>query len=216
MVKPQAMDALQIAVASFNEGREELVLRCHGNDRPGIISAIAGGLEANRLYVESIVFNLLLPATNQCEMHLTARGSIADLRAVLVAVETAGFLAGDDGAPAGGLRIHWPEAQMFHVALMTPDRPGLVAKIASIVGQRRDLAPAARQQAAAGSFVHLIGLTHNSAGPHGGTAYFSLRALVATQTLALQRQIEHHLRAWAKQEGIEDDLWLVDLNRPAI
>ena len=183
-----------------------LLFRVWGRDRPGVVAQIAGLLEAQRLYVGSITFNLVLPAQDQFEMEILAKGDGADLTLIYDRIKANHFLP-PIYKPAETY-LHWPTACMMHVALNTPDQEGLIAKISAIVGTPREAQTALKS----GNFVHLVGLTYNSGGPEGGTAYFSARANIASQSLDVQQQIEAELLDWAQEMDIEGDLWIRDLN----
>ena len=195
-----------IEVRKFDSTAKSLLIRVHGADRAGLIAEVSGQLETQKLYVASITFNLLLPEQNQYEMEILAKGDLPDLHEVKNLIELEEFwqLASSSEEAC----IYWPTAFMFHVALNTPDCEGLIASISEIVGKPRE----ADFRSKGGSFVHMVGITHNSGGAEGGTAYFSMRANIATQAAEIQEQIEAHLRAWAKENDIEEDLWIRDLN----
>ena len=195
-----------IEVKKFDSATKSLLFRARGMDRPGVIAEVTGLLEIQRLYVASITFNLLLPDQNQYEMEILAKGAMHDLQNVNNLIDNKEFWRPD--TISEGEYIYWPTANMFHVALNTPDCEGLIAKISEIVGKPRET----DLRNKSGSFVHMVGITYNSGGTQGGTPYFSMRANIATQTMEVQKQIESHLRAWAKNNHIEGDLWIRDLN----
>jgi hypothetical protein len=195
-----------IAVTNFDSTAKSLLIRAHGMDRPGVIAEVTGRLEIQKLYVASITFNLTLPNQNQYEMEIVAKGALPDLHNVNHLIEIKRFWR--PKAISAGERIYWPTAFMFHIALNTPDSEGLIAKISEIVGKSRETDLRDKR----GSFVHMVGITYNSGGAQGGTAYFSMRANIATQTLEIQEQIEADLLTWAKENHIEGDLWIRDLN----
>jgi hypothetical protein len=199
--KKQSIDAIRLDSAS-----KSLLLRAHGMDRSGIIAEVTGQLELHKLYVASITFNLVLPNQNQFEMEILAKGSLSDLQHVSQLIDTGEFWQSSE--PVTAENIHWPTACMFHVALNTPDCSGLIAHISEIVGKHRG----GDTGMDSGSFVHMVGITYNSGGAQGGTAYFSMRANIATRSLAIQQQIEADLRQWAQSNDIENDLWIRDLN----
>ncbi|MCM1981768.1 hypothetical protein [Lyngbya confervoides] len=195
-----------VTVKAFDESDRSLLFRMWGRDRPGIVAHVTSLLEADHLYVGSITFNLLLPEQHQYEMEIVAKGGLDSLRHLYHRIQANHFL--HDAPALEASPIYWPTAYMLHLALNTPDQEGLIAKISEIVGQpRQSEAPCGN-----GSFVHLVGLTHNSGGPEGGTAYFSVRANIASQCLQVQNQIVADLQQWAAQARIGKDLWLRDLN----
>ncbi len=195
----------------LNDAEGSLLLKITGEDRPNVIAEVAGALEEGRLYVASITFGLTLPSQDQFSMDILAKGSAADLLTVKERVESGAFLAG--GGEAGGQSrpINWPTAHMFHLALYTPDQEGLTARLSRIVGRKRDTEDP--NHCPNGSFVHLLGVTHNAGGAQGGAPYFSVRANVATESAEIQEQIVEELHAWAVREGFGDDLWTRDLNK---
>lgn len=195
-----------IEAMKFDSKARSLLIRVHGLDRAGVIAEVTGQLETQNLYVASITFNLLLPKQNQYEMEILARGDLPDLHNVNHLIEIKEFWR--PATVSEGACIYWPTAFMFHVALNTPDREGLIAKISEIVGKPRET----DLRSKGGSFVHMVGITYNSGGAEGGTAYFSMRANIATQAIEIQEQIEAHLLTWAKKDDIEGDLWIRDLN----
>lgn len=199
--RDDAIEAKQLDAAA-----RSLIIQARGPDRVGVIAEVTGQLEVQNLYVASITFNLTMEDQNQYEMEVLAKGDLADLRNVAHLIETGEFW--QPAAASEAERVYWPTARMFHVALNTPDREGLIAKISEIVGRPRETDSRNRN----GSFIHMIAITNNSGGAQGGTAYFSMRANIATQTGQVQEQIEADLRAWAKDSGIEGDLWIRDLN----
>jgi predicted amino acid-binding ACT domain protein len=206
MQTPIATDVVEVRY--FDPATKSLVVRVHGKDRSGIIAEVAGRLEEHKLYIASISFNLALPSQDEYEMEILAKGESQDLYAVVYLIESKDFLPQDLQPHA--LRIHWPTARMFHLALHTPDKEGLTAKISSIVGKYRETT--SRSVFSNGSFVHMVGITHNSGGTDGGTAYFTLRANIATETPEVQEEIMSHLKEWARKYGIEGDLRVWDLN----
>lgn len=195
-----------IEIKSFDLEDRSLLFRAHGRDRAGLVAQAAGLLEAERLYVDSIAFNLVLPRQDRYQMEILARGQTTGLNKIYDRIKANQFL--EPVSPAGRVSIYWPTAYMLHLGLNTPDREGIIAKISEIIGQPRDTDSPFKN----GSFTHLIGMTHNSGGPEGGTAYFSVRANIASQSLDIQHQIEQGLQNWAQDWGIEQDLWLRDLN----
>jgi len=199
--RDDAIEAKQLDTAA-----RSLVIQVKGPDRVGVIAEVTGQLEVQNLYVASITFNLTMEDQDQYEMEVLAKGDLADLRNVARLIETGEFWQPGDASEAE--RVYWPTARMFHVALNTPDREGLIAKISEIVGRPREMDSRIRN----GSFIHMIATTTNSGGAQGGTAYFSMRANIATQTSQVQEQIEADLRAWAEESGIVGDLWIRDLN----
>ena len=202
----QSIEQDIVEVQSLDSQDRSLLFRCTGRDRAGLVAQATGLLEAENLYVDSISFNLVLPRQDRYEMEVLARGSVEDLNKIYDRIKANRFL--EAVSPAGRVSVYWPTALMLHVALNTPDREGIIAQISEIVGQHRDVDSPYKN----GSFVHLIGMTHNSSGPEGGTAYFSVRANVASQSKKVQKAIESDLLSWAKDWNIEADLWLQDLN----
>ena len=202
-----------VEVKRFDSRTGDLDLQFRGEDRPGVISLVTGKLDSLGLYVASITFNLVLPSQDQYAMEILAKGDQARLSDVVFLVEAKEFLT-SVAEEQKLISIPWQTAYQFHLSLATPDRPGLTAKVADIVGKpRKTTSPGV---CPSGSFVHLVGITHNSAGPEGGTPYFSLRANVATQALDVQDQIMQHLQEWARKNQIEDHLGMQDLNNPRL
>ena len=195
-----------ITVKSFDVQDHSLLFRASGRDRAGLVAQVSGELEAEKLYVDSISFNLVLPRQDQYEMEILTRGDLPGLNKIHDQIQENQFLT--PTGSAGRVSIYWPTAYMLHLGLNTPDREGIIAKISDIVGQYRDTDAPFKN----GSFTHLIGVTHNSGGPEGGTAYFGVHANIACQSLDVQHAIEQGLMTWAKDWGIEQDLWLRDLN----
>ena len=193
-------------VKSFDKQDRSLLFCAHGRDRAGLVAQASGLLEAEKLYVDSISFNLVLPRQDRYEMEILTRGDLTGLTKIKDRIESNRFL--EPTGSAGRVSIYWPTAYMLHLGLSTPDREGIIAKISEIVGQYRDTDAPFKN----GSFTHLIGVTHNSGGPEGGTAYFGVRANIACQSMDVQHAIEQGLQDWAKDWGIEPDLWLRDLN----
>jgi hypothetical protein len=99
---------------------------------------------------------------------------------------------------------------MLYLGLNIPDREGIIAQILEIVGMHRDPNSPFKK----GRFTPLIGMTHHSDGPEGGTAYFGVRANIASQSLEVQQSIEVERQEWAQSWNIENDLWLRDLPPP--
>ncbi|MBT4496184.1 MAG: hypothetical protein HOC74_00595 [Gemmatimonadetes bacterium] len=199
--RDDAIEATQLDATA-----RSLLIQARGPDRVGVIAEVTGQLETQNLYVASITFNLTMPDQNRYEMEILAKGDLADLRNVAHLIETEEFWP--PATVSEGERVYWPTARMFHVALNTPDREGLIAKISEIVGKPRET----DSRSKSGSFIHMVAITTNSGGAQGGTAYFSMRANIATQTSDIQEQIGSHLQTWAKDNDIESDLWIRDLN----
>lgn len=195
-----------IAVKSFDPRREELELQFRGHDRAHLIADVASRLESCGTYVAAIAFNLSLPTRDEYTLEVLAKGTCQELAEAARLVESGDFLSPAEEETA---RLQWLGAPTFHLALSTPDRPGLTAKIARIVGKPRSTrTPLACPR---GSFVHLLGATNNSGGPQGGTPYFSLRANVACPSHDVLVQIFADLQDWAQKTGLEGDLFLQDL-----
>jgi len=196
----------RVELREFSPHNGSVTIHVQGSDRAGIIAGATEFLEANGLYVESITFNLVLPRHDEYEMGIVARGNRRGIEEVGDLIGRNQFLLpAGEGEP---VRIHWPTAYLCHVALHTTDRAGLTAEISRIVDKSRDVS--SREQK--GSFVHLVGITHNSAGVQGGTPYFSLRSNIATKSPSVQNQIISDLEDWARRNEIESDLWIRDLN----
>ena len=195
----------------LNDAEGSLLLKVSGEDRPNIIAEVAGRLEEQRLYVASITFGLTLPSQDRFSMDVLAKGERNDLLSVKTSVECGSLLPDSAGDDAGAQRINWPTAHIFHLSLYTPDQEGLTAKLSRIVGERRETSDS--NVCPNGSFVHLLGITHNAGGAQGATPYFSLRANVATESLVIQEQIIEELHRYAEDEGIGNDLWTRDLNK---
>ena len=202
----QSIEADKVEVKSFDPQTRSLLFRCTGHDRAGLVAQVTGILERENLYVDSISFNLGLPRQDRYKMEVLTKGAIEDLQTIHARIQSQQLLSAE--TPARRVSVYWPTALMFHLALNTPDREGIIAQISEIVGQHRDIDSPYQN----GSFVHLIGMTHNSGGPEGGTAYFSVRANVATQSLKVQKAIESHLTDWSRELHVESDLWICDLN----
>ncbi|MFT4590444.1 MAG: putative amino acid-binding ACT domain protein [Candidatus Binatia bacterium] len=195
----------------LNDADGSLLLKVSGEDRPNIIAEVAGKLEEQRLYVASITFGLTLPSQDRFAMDVLAKGDRANLLSVKSSVERGALVADSSAAASPQRRIDWPTAHIFHLSLYTPDQEGLTARLSRIVGQSREtkdfnICPN-------GSFVHLLGITHNAGGAQGATPYYSLRANVATESLAIQEQIIEDLHRYAEDEGFGNDLWTRDLNK---
>ena len=196
----------QVIVERLDLDRRSMLIRAKGRDRAGVIAQASGLLESEKLYVDSITFNLVLPRQDRYEMEILAKGDPSHLQAIHDRINAHQFL--ETLTPEGRVSLYWPTAYMLHLGLNTPDREGIIAHISEIVR----LQPDSDSPFKNGSFTHLIGMTHNSGGPEGGTAYFSVRANIASQSLDIQSNIEQGLHNWAKEWGIEKDLWLRDLN----
>ncbi len=194
----------------LNEDNESLHLRVSGPDRPNVISDVTGQLEKHSLYVDSITFNLVMPSQDQFQMEVLAKGDIQNLKQIQFLIDSGKFFEGAADDAAYSRPITWATANLFHIALYTPDQEGLTAGISKVVGKRRE--EAAENTCPHGNFVHLIGSTHNAGGAEGATPYYSLRANVAAESLAIQHAIIEDIQAWAREEGIDGDLWTRDLN----
>lgn len=195
-----------VTVKQLDLKNRSLLFRVGGQDRSGVIASVTGLLELQHLYIESITFNLILPEQDQFEMEIQTKGTLEDLTQIRDRIQNSQFL--QPVSDPKNAYIYWPQSYMMHLALNTPDQEGLIAKISNIVSISCDR----NIPNSAGNFVHLVGLTHNSDGPEGGTAYFYVRANIACQSLEVQQQIENHLLEWARDYGIEGDLWIRDLN----
>ncbi len=195
----------------LNDAEGSLLLKVSGEDRPNIIAEVTGRLEEQRLYVASVTFGLTLPSQDRFAMDLQAKGDRADLLAVKTAIEGGAFLPAPAVENSAASRINWPTASLFHLALYTPDQEGLTARLSQIVGRQRETTDA--NMCPNGSFVHLLGITHNAAGAQGATPYFSVRANVAAESTLIQEQIIEELHQWADEDGIGNDLWTRDLNK---
>ena len=187
-----------------------LHLRITGPDRPNLIAEAASHLEKHKLLIETITFNLLLPGEHRYVLEIVARGELEEIRATRLLIDSKELLPGPMAADRS---FHWPSAKMLHLAMDTPDDVGLTAKVARLVGKPRDTQ--GQDVCPSGSFVHLMGILHNSGGPQGGTAYFALRANIAAQTTEIRDDIAAHIKAWAKKNDRERDVWTCSLDRPS-
>jgi hypothetical protein len=186
-----------------------LHLRVTGPDRPNLIAEATAHLEEHRLLVEAITFNLLLPSEHRYVMEIVARGELDDIQETRLLIDAKELL------PQPMLpdrSFHWPSVNMLHLAFDTPDAIGLIAQVARLVGQPRETH--GRDICPCGSFVHLMGILHDSGGPQGGTGYFALRANIAAETPEIRDDIAAHLLAWAKETERDRDVWTCSLDRP--
>jgi len=186
-----------------------LHLRVTGPDRPNLIAEATTYLEKYRLLIETISFNLLLPAEHRYVMEIVARGTLDDIQATRL-LSDSGELLPQPMMPDRS--FHWPSVNMLHLAMNTPDAIGLTAQVARLVGQPRDTH--GRDICPCGSFVHLMGILHNSGGPQGGTPYFALRANIAAESPEIRDDIAAQLLAWAKETDRDRDVWTCSLDRP--
>lgn len=172
-----------------------LLLKLRGPDRPGVIGSVTTALERNNLYVAKIDFSTGVGEKGQANynMKIDARGgSRANFQEVARMVE-----AGEMGEQLGAekdSRIHLRGSYVFHIDVYTPDLPFLTASVASRVSMKRKSGGKTER----GSIVSLYGITHNSEGPQGGTAYFALRASIATRECDVSEQIIADLQKWAQ------------------
>ena len=196
-----------VTVKTLDPRREELELQFRGHDRTHLIADVANWLEEQGLYVAAISFQLGLPTRDEYTLEVLAKGTREHLAQAARRVEHDEFFC--TPAEEESARLDWLGAPSFYLSLSTPDRPGLTAKIAGIVGQRRTTRT--RLACPRGSFVHLLGATQNCGGPQGGTPYFTLRATVACPTHEVLAQIFAELQDWTHRAGIEGDLFLQDL-----
>jgi len=187
-----------------------LHLRITGPDRPNLIAEATTHLEEHKLLIETITFNLLLPSEHRYAMEIVARGTREEIDQTRLLADSKELLPKSTDAD---LSFHWPSARMLHLAMDTPDDVGLTAKVARLVGKPRETQ--GRDVCPSGSFVHLMGILHNSGGPQGGTAYFALRANIAAQTPEIRDDIAAHIKAWAEKNDRDGDVWTCSLDRPS-
>jgi predicted amino acid-binding ACT domain protein len=194
----------------LNDRADELFVLARGEDRPNIIAEVTGFLETEGLYVASIGFNLTSPEQDQFSMEIVARGPEKKLEKCSLALDANWPLGAAAESGKQWPKIRWARASMFHVGLNTADRAGLVAAISRAVGRG-----GAQSGSAPGTFVHLLGTIDNSGdSAQGGTAYFNLRANVATETREIREEIMARLKRTAVEQGFGDDLWTVVLDQP--
>jgi hypothetical protein len=194
-------------LSKLNDRRDELFLVARGEDRPNIIAEVTTVLETEGLYVSSISFNLTAPDQDQFSMDIVAKGPARALEKCHLAFDSDLPLPGKQTAAAPWPKIRWARASMFHIGLNTPDRAGIVAGVARIVGSPAQSSP--------GTFVHLLGITENSGdSAQGGTPYFSLRANVAAENPAARDAIITQLKK-SKDLAFGDDLWIIPIDRPS-
>jgi hypothetical protein len=190
-------------------GQPRLHLRITGPDRPNLIAEATTHLEEHRLLIETITFNLLLPGEHRYVMEIVAQGQLDEIRETRLLIDSNELLP---RSTAEDRTFHWPSASMLHLAMDTPDDVGLTAKLARVVGKARETQ--GRDICPSGSFVHLMGVLHNSGGPGGGTAYFALRANIVAQTPEIRDDIAAHIQAWAHESERDRDVWTCSLDRP--
>lgn len=197
-----------------------LFLNLTGEDRPKLIAEVARFLEDQSLYVASMSFHLLLTRQEieghrftSYDLDVIARGGTDELHQATDRLEAGELARRLEQSDVEGSRLHpipFPHVSMFHLALYTPDRPGITARLAEEIGKSRPLP----KDAVNGSFVHLLAHTYNDGGPQGGTPYYSLRANVATPSPQAQKIIVDSLHRVAAEQGMEGDLWTHNLDRP--
>jgi predicted amino acid-binding ACT domain protein len=196
----------------LGEQRNELFVVARGEDRPNIIAEATGFLEKEGLYVSSIAFNLTSPEQDEFSMEIVAKGAERSVERCHLAFESGWNIGGKPEGLQRWAKIRWSRASMFHIGLNTPDRAGIVAAIAKIVGA----AEGSSKAGAAANIVHLLGIIDNSGdSAQGGTPYFNLRGNVATETpKARDETIQRIKQAASKQLGFGDDLWIIPLDQP--
>jgi predicted amino acid-binding ACT domain protein len=200
----------------LNQKRDELFVVARGDDRPNIIAEVTGLLEMEGLYVSSIAFNLTAPEQDQFLMEIVAKGPERKLEKALLAFDSDLIFAETPESSQRWPKIRWSRASMFHIALSTPDRAGIVAAISRIVGAANS--PSAEVAAPmSGSFVHLLGMIDDSGNSaQGSTPYFILRANVAAQNPRTRDSIIAQLKNSANDLGFgADDLRIIPLDSPA-
>ena len=192
-----------------------LYLLASGPDRPNLIATITRQLDGLDLYVVSMSFGLRLPPPVGLEepgigysLELIARGQKSDLEQFHNKVHDGTMQTHLPPLESASPPVQWPTAVMFHLAIHTPDRPGITARVSDIIGETRT-APSPQRN---GSFIHLFATTQNADGPQGATPYFSLRANIATPHAKVQEAIRQDLADYARQEAMEQELWTTDLD----
>src|SRR4051812_45546233 len=199
-------------LSRLNERRDELFVVARGEDRPNIIAEATGFLEKEGLYVGSIAFNLTSPEQDEFSMEIAAKGPERNLERCHLALESGWRIAGVEHTQPRWPKIKWARASLFHIGLNTPDRAGIVAAVSRIVGAHGENAASSPT----GNIVHLLGLIDNSGdSAQGGTAYFSLRANVATENSKSRDAVIQRLKSAAANElGFGSDLWVIPLDQP--
>lgn len=202
----------------LDEKSSSLFLHVSGEDRPHLIAEVSQKLDRAKLYIASMTFNLHLSRQEigglsyvPYEMEILARGEFPDLQAAHAEISQHSIFESTEGVDHSERLFSIRHCSMFHLALYTPDQPGLIAWVSNEVSRTRK----AGDQSGIGNFVHLLATTVNDGGPQGGTPYFSMRANVAVPNQAVGEAIVQGLHRGAAQRGIESDLWTCDLNKPA-
>lgn len=198
-MNPETSDL--VCDCALDEDEPSLHLKFSGDDRPNLIADITSRLEQDRLYVGSIAFSLAMPDQDRFTMEILAKGLSTALRASQEYFQSPDFLSSESAVLRSRHRVFWPDSQMFHLALHTPDQEGLTARISRIVGAHE------------ASFVQLLGLTVNAGGAEGSTPWFNLRATIASPAAETQRDTIRALHNLARDLNIQSDLWIRDLNQ---
>lgn len=212
---PQLPDTLK---SVFDENSAGLYLNLRGEDRPNLIAQVTRLLDHERLYIATMTFNLMVSRYEFAgsglvpyEMDILAKGDPQALQRVDSQIHAGKFLNQEllDSHRLPTLAL--ATTRMFHLAVQTPDHPGIIAQLSEAVGRVRRF----EDRETSGSFVHLIANTHNDGGPQGGTPYFNLRANIAAISLEIKEAIIGDLKKTAEQEGFGRDLWTCTLDHPA-
>lgn len=175
----------------INERRDGIRIEILGSDRPNLIAFYTHLLDSGKLYVDSLAFHLRMGLESSvCRvpffMEILARGNEADLEAMVSILESPEIVEERQKATEAVCPpIDWRYGYSFFCRIRIPDRPGITADIAGIVGKPR----LCREKWMDGSFVTVLAQTENSAGPLGGVPYFHLQFQVVTQESAVRDEI---------------------------
>ncbi len=196
--------------AALTERGDGVLVEVEGLDRPNLIAFYTRLLDTGALYVESLSFHLRMassPAGGRVPffMEVLARGATRDLHAMVDTLKSTEIIEERQKATEALCPpVDWRYGHSIFCRLRIPDRPGITAEIAGIVGKPR----LHQEKWMDGSFVNVLAQTENSAGPQGGVPYFHLQFQVVTQEVAIREQITSEIRGRFHQDNPGD---LVDI-----
>lgn len=168
--------------ASLAPDHDGLSIEISGVDRPNIIAFYTRLLDAANLYIDSLTFHLKIcpplripiasdPDRVRFLLEIYAKGASAGLVDMANKLKNSASLQeAQRVTEAVCPPIDWRYGSYLFGKLHLPDRPGITADVAEIIGKPRLI----QGNWTDGSFIHMLAQTENSSGPMGGVPYFHL------------------------------------------
>lgn len=202
--------------ASLAPDRDGLSVEISGVDRPNIIAFYTRMLDAANLYIDSLTFHLKICPNPISSAHdkvrfileIYAKGASAALDHMAKKLKnTASMREEKRVTEAVCPPIDWRNGSYLFGKLHLPDRPGITADVAEIIGKPRLI----QGYWTDGNFIHMLAQTENSSGPLGGVPYFHLHFQAVIPEESVCRDIIRDLNLKFSQDHPANHLELLTI-----